>query len=108
MHEIVTLQFGRQSNYLGTHFWNTQVRAPPKHCFGTLLRGYGIRLGVLSPCLEFSLNAKRANARSGLQPPCLPCGKDSPLTQHQFDPALATDVFYDADRVTGIVLHLPA
>lgn len=25
MHEIVTLQFGKQSNYLGTHFWNTQV-----------------------------------------------------------------------------------
>ncbi|KAI4686761.1 mtDNA inheritance, partitioning of the mitochondrial organelle [Alternaria sp. BMP 2799] len=24
MHEIVTLQFGKQSNYLGTHFWNTQ------------------------------------------------------------------------------------
>ncbi|KAF2143481.1 uncharacterized protein K452DRAFT_269038 [Aplosporella prunicola CBS 121167] len=24
MHEIVTLQFGQQSNYLGTHFWNTQ------------------------------------------------------------------------------------
>jgi hypothetical protein len=26
MHEIVTLQFGTQSNYLGTHFWNTQAR----------------------------------------------------------------------------------
>ncbi|EKG12639.1 Heterokaryon incompatibility [Macrophomina phaseolina MS6] len=24
MHEIVTLQFGQQSNYLGTHFWNAQ------------------------------------------------------------------------------------
>ncbi|KAH6644632.1 protein DML1 [Boeremia exigua] len=24
MHEVVTLQFGSQSNYLGTHFWNTQ------------------------------------------------------------------------------------
>ncbi|XPS75755.1 mtDNA inheritance, partitioning of the mitochondrial organelle [Ascochyta lentis] len=24
MHEIVTLQFGSQSNHLGTHFWNTQ------------------------------------------------------------------------------------
>ncbi|KAH7080898.1 protein DML1 [Paraphoma chrysanthemicola] len=24
MHEIVTLQFGERSNYLGTHFWNTQ------------------------------------------------------------------------------------
>ncbi|KAF1986847.1 protein DML1 [Aulographum hederae CBS 113979] len=24
MHEILTLQFGEQSNYLGTHFWNTQ------------------------------------------------------------------------------------
>ncbi|KAJ4373126.1 mtDNA inheritance, partitioning of the mitochondrial organelle [Neocucurbitaria cava] len=24
MREIVTLQFGQQSNYLGTHFWNTQ------------------------------------------------------------------------------------
>lgn len=26
MHEIVTLQFGQQSNYLATHFWNIQVR----------------------------------------------------------------------------------
>ena len=24
MHEIVTLQFGQQSNYIDTHFWNTQ------------------------------------------------------------------------------------
>lgn len=24
MHEIVTLQFGQQANYLGTHYWNTQ------------------------------------------------------------------------------------
>ncbi|KAK1751859.1 tubulin nucleotide-binding domain-like protein [Echria macrotheca] len=24
MHEIITLQFGQQSNYLATHFWNTQ------------------------------------------------------------------------------------
>ncbi|KAB8339287.1 hypothetical protein FH972_022220 [Carpinus fangiana] len=24
MHEIVTLQFGSQANYIGTHFWNTQ------------------------------------------------------------------------------------
>jgi hypothetical protein len=29
MREIVTLQFGEQSNYLGTHFWNTQVSALP-------------------------------------------------------------------------------
>jgi hypothetical protein len=27
MREIVTLQFGERSNYLGTHFWNTQVSA---------------------------------------------------------------------------------
>lgn len=26
MHEIVTLQFGQQANYVGTHYWNTQVR----------------------------------------------------------------------------------
>ena len=26
MHEIVTLQFGQHSHYVGTHFWNTQVR----------------------------------------------------------------------------------
>lgn len=26
MHEVVTLQFGQQANYVGTHFWNTQVR----------------------------------------------------------------------------------
>lgn len=25
MHEIITLQLGHQANYLGTHFWNTQV-----------------------------------------------------------------------------------
>ncbi|KAF2845684.1 mtDNA inheritance protein dml1 [Plenodomus tracheiphilus IPT5] len=25
MREIVTLQFGQQSNYLGTHYWNTQA-----------------------------------------------------------------------------------
>lgn len=25
MHEIITLQFGQQANYLATHFWNTQV-----------------------------------------------------------------------------------
>ena len=25
MHEIITLQFGQQSNYLATHFWNAQV-----------------------------------------------------------------------------------
>ncbi|KAK4192026.1 tubulin domain-containing protein [Podospora australis] len=24
MHEIITIQLGQQSNYLGTHFWNTQ------------------------------------------------------------------------------------
>jgi hypothetical protein len=24
MHEIITLQFGQQANYLGTHYWNTQ------------------------------------------------------------------------------------
>jgi hypothetical protein len=32
MREIVTLQFGEQSNYLGTHFWNTQVSALPPSC----------------------------------------------------------------------------
>lgn len=25
MHEIITLQLGQRSNYLATHFWNTQV-----------------------------------------------------------------------------------
>jgi len=25
MHEIVTVQVGQQANFLGTHFWNTQV-----------------------------------------------------------------------------------
>ncbi|KAK0935643.1 mtDNA inheritance, partitioning of the mitochondrial organelle [Friedmanniomyces endolithicus] len=24
MHEVVTLQFGQQANYIGTHYWNTQ------------------------------------------------------------------------------------
>lgn len=27
MHEVITLQFGEASNYLGTHFWNAQVLA---------------------------------------------------------------------------------
>lgn len=27
MHEIITLQLGQNSNYLATHFWNTQVRS---------------------------------------------------------------------------------
>lgn len=27
MHEIITLQLGQRSNYVATHFWNTQVRA---------------------------------------------------------------------------------
>ncbi len=27
MHEIITLQLGQRSNYLATHFWNTQVGA---------------------------------------------------------------------------------
>jgi hypothetical protein len=25
MHEVITLQFGQQANYVGTHYWNTQV-----------------------------------------------------------------------------------
>lgn len=25
MHEIISLQLGQSSNYLATHFWNTQV-----------------------------------------------------------------------------------
>jgi hypothetical protein len=25
MHEIITVQLGQKSNYLATHFWNTQV-----------------------------------------------------------------------------------
>ncbi|KAJ1954268.1 mtDNA inheritance, partitioning of the mitochondrial organelle, partial [Dipsacomyces acuminosporus] len=24
MHEVITLQFGENANYVGTHFWNTQ------------------------------------------------------------------------------------
>lgn len=24
MHEIITVQFGREANYTGTHFWNAQ------------------------------------------------------------------------------------
>lgn len=27
MREIVTLQFGEEANYLGTHFWNIQARS---------------------------------------------------------------------------------
>lgn len=29
MHEIITLQLGQRSNYVATHFWNTQVRLLP-------------------------------------------------------------------------------
>lgn len=25
-HEIITLQFGNYSNYIGTHYWNIQVK----------------------------------------------------------------------------------
>lgn len=28
MHEVVTLQFGQQANFVSTHYWNTQVRNP--------------------------------------------------------------------------------
>lgn len=48
MREIVTLQFGQQANYLGTHYWNTQVgntiwayvrrlfvHIPPNYCHVT-------------------------------------------------------------------------
>lgn len=31
MHEIITVQIGQQANFLGTHFWNAQVRAFPIH-----------------------------------------------------------------------------
>lgn len=31
MREIITLQLGQASNYLATHFWNTQVRTPDNH-----------------------------------------------------------------------------
>jgi hypothetical protein len=27
--EIITLQFGHYSNFVGTHFWNIQVRDSP-------------------------------------------------------------------------------
>jgi hypothetical protein len=37
MHEIVTLQFGERSNYLGTHYWNTQVRALPQSWYAAHL-----------------------------------------------------------------------
>lgn len=37
MHEIVTVQIGQQANFLGTHFWNTQVsRACKVTLFGIL------------------------------------------------------------------------
>ncbi len=35
MHEIVTLQLGQRSNYLATHFWNTQVGIPRPLSFRT-------------------------------------------------------------------------
>lgn len=30
MHEIITLQLGQRSNYVATHFWNTQVYFRPR------------------------------------------------------------------------------
>ena len=47
MHEIVTLQFGSQSNYLGTHFWNTQVSSCA--CL-TSLSVYQVYLNLLGLC----------------------------------------------------------
>ena len=47
MHEIVTLQFGSQSNYLGTHFWNTQVRTCSSSLERFLFRPIFIRQALL-------------------------------------------------------------
>jgi hypothetical protein len=74
MHEIVTLQFGKQSNYLGTHFWNTQVRTMPQYglqhpsaqildksgCFGCML------------IVQLCSHAKRVNAHFDLATTVLP------------------------------------
>jgi hypothetical protein len=49
MHEIVTLQFGEQSNYLGTHFWNTQVSALPSPFFTYLTAFFGPILPIPDP-----------------------------------------------------------
>jgi hypothetical protein len=35
MHEVITLQLGQRSNYIATHFWNTQVRALPSFFYNT-------------------------------------------------------------------------
>lgn len=45
MHEIVTLQFGHFSNFVGAHFWNTQVRKIPSFSY-PLLFGSDINLHV--------------------------------------------------------------
>lgn len=37
MHEILTLQLGQRSNYLATHFWNTQVRGYQAFFTSTLI-----------------------------------------------------------------------
>lgn len=35
MHEIITVQLGHHANFLGTHFWNTQVKSRRLHRSGT-------------------------------------------------------------------------
>ena len=37
MHEIITIQLGQRSNYLATHFWNTQVALVPSYHRDALL-----------------------------------------------------------------------
>lgn len=55
MHEIVTLQFGQQSNYLGTHFWNTQVRVWLRLRSHTSLKGLSPILPHAVACRNQSL-----------------------------------------------------
>jgi hypothetical protein len=74
MHEIVTLQFGRQSNYLGTHFWNTQVRAIAQHGLQHPASQIPDRSGCFG-CMfivQLCSHAKRANAHSDLATTVLP------------------------------------
>jgi hypothetical protein len=86
MHEIVTLQFGRQSNYLGTHFWNTQVRAVPQHDSMTFPLRCPIDSGVPNACPMFS-SARKAFERALelSRTSCFLYKRHQPVAKHPYD-----------------------
>lgn len=105
MHEIVTLQFGSQSNYLGTHFWNAQVSPS---CFkSTSFCGlFTVPFGLLLVCLNAQLRGGRVLdlLRQG---PIR--GRIIPILK--IHPSQLTVVVFlaknsSSDLVPGVLLHL--